>query len=242
MPRPAPKWRTGLVVAAVAVPAGAAASPAHAGPAPRQELAALLSSHRVASSPGGRWSRAPAIRSRRPITLGQTVLPVVGHSRATDGAKWLRVMVPGRPNGRTGWIRARGTVRTATSWRLVVSTSRRRVLAYHRDRLARSFTAIVGKPSTPTPRGRFFVEESVRMQPGSPGGPFALALSARSDVLQEFEGGPGQIALHGVDDLGGTFGTASSHGCVRLSGRAIRWLAARISPGVPVTIAAVSTF
>ena len=29
------------------------------------------------------------------------------------------------------------------------------------------------------------------------GGPYALATSARSNVLQEFEGGPGQIALHG---------------------------------------------
>ena len=42
------------------------------------------------------------------------------------------------------------------------------------------------------------------MAAGEPGGPFALALSARSDALQEFEGGPGQIALHGRDLLGGT--------------------------------------
>ena len=74
------------------------------------------------------------------------------------------------------------------------------------------------------------------MLPGSAGAPFALALSARSDVLQEFEGGPGQIAIHGVGSLGGTPGTAVSHGCVRLANRDIRWLAARIAPGVPVTI------
>jgi lipoprotein-anchoring transpeptidase ErfK/SrfK len=100
----------------------------------------------------------------------------------------------------------------------------------------RTLPAIVGKPSTPTPGGRFFVEESVRMLPGHPGGPFALALSARSNVLQEFEGGPGQIAIHGVENLGGTMGTAASHGCVRVSNRSSRWLAARIAPGVPVTI------
>jgi hypothetical protein len=64
-------------------------------------------------------------------------------------------------------------------------------------------TAVVGAPSTPTPQGRFFVEESVRMPAGEPGGPFALALSARSNALQEFEGGPGQIALHGLANLGG---------------------------------------
>ena len=74
------------------------------------------------------------------------------------------------------------------------------------------------------------------MLPGAAGAPYALALSARSDVLQEFEGGPGQIALHGIANLGGTIGTAVSHGCVRLANRSITWLAARISAGVPVTI------
>jgi lipoprotein-anchoring transpeptidase ErfK/SrfK len=125
---------------------------------------------------------------------------------------------------------------TKTSWQLVVRTSKRRVLVYQHGRLVRAFAAIVGKPSTPTPHGQFFVEESVRMLPGSPGAPFALALSARSNVLQEFEGGPGQIAIHGVGNLGGSPGTAISHGCVRLADRSIRWLAARLAPGVPVTI------
>lgn len=225
---------TGLLVAAAAMSAGA--STASASPAPRQELAALLGSQRVAAVPGGIGTNSGRLRGQRPITLGQTVVPVVGHDTTAAGAKWLKILVPGRPNGRTGWIRKRGTVGTTTRWHLVVSRARRRVLVYRGGRLARSFTAIVNASATPTPRGRFFVEESVQMLPGRPGGPFALALSARSNVLQEFEGGPGQIALHGVDNLGGTFGTASSHGCVRLTGTAIRWLAARISPGVPVTI------
>jgi lipoprotein-anchoring transpeptidase ErfK/SrfK len=55
-------------------------------------------------------------------------------------------------------------------------------------------------------------------------------------VLQEFDGGPGQIAIHGVMNLGGTPGTAVSHGCVRLDNHNIRWLAARIMTGTPVTI------
>ena len=74
------------------------------------------------------------------------------------------------------------------------------------------------------------------MLPGAAGAPFALALSARSNALQVFEGGPGQIAIHGVANLGGMLGTAISHGCVRLANRSVRWLAARIGPGVPVTI------
>ncbi|MEA2144122.1 MAG: hypothetical protein QOI64_2552 [Solirubrobacteraceae bacterium] len=145
-------------------------------------------------------------------------------------------MVPGRPNGSLGWIAQRGTELTTTRWHLVVKTSTRRVLAYRDGHVARSFQAIVGKPSTPTPLGRFFVEESIRLVPDGPGAPYALALSARSTVLQEFEGGPGQIAVHGLANLGGTLGTAISHGCIRLATPSIQWLAARIRPGVPVTI------
>ena len=94
----------------------------------------------------------------------------------------------------------------------------------------------MGKPTTPTPQGEFFIEESVLMQPADVGAPFAFALSARSDVLQEFDGGPGQIALHGLANIGGVPGTAVSHGCVRLDSDTMRWLAARIDPGIPVTI------
>ena len=230
---------TGVMVAALAA-TGAAATPsagARQAPVvrPTQELATLFASHKVRSAPNARAPRVGTVRASRPITGGRTILPVI--ARATRGrAHWLKVRIPGRPNGGNGWIAKRGTVVRTTSWSVVVRTSRRRVLVYRLGRLVRSFPAVVGKPSTPTPHGRFFVEESVRMLPGSAGAPFALALSARSDVLQEFEGGPGQIAIHGVANLGGTPGTAVSHGCVRLANRSISWLAARIAPGVPVAI------
>ncbi len=232
------------VMAAMIVVAAAAAGAASAPSAsvrkaqvvqPRQELAMLLTPHRVVSSPNRR-SKVGAIHALRPITGVRTVVPVVGHATTTDGVNWLRVLVPGRPNGRKAWITGRGTVPRKTGWHLVVRTSARRVLAYFHGGLVRSFAAIVGKPSTPTPHGQFFVEERLRVGAGMPGGPFALALSARSDVLHRFEGGPGQIALHGIANLGGTLGTAVSHGCVRLGNRSIRWLAKRIAAGVPVTI------
>ena len=218
---------------------GPAAS-AVARPAPTvgrtQALAVLLTSHEVVAAPGSRRPSAATVSPARPITGGQTVLPVLASALAAGGARWLRVMLPGRPNGSTGWIEQRGTEPATTDWRIVVKTASRQILVYRRGRLLRTFAAIVGKPSTPTPHGRFFVEESVRMLPGAVGAPFALATSARSNVLQEFDGGPGQIALHGLDNVGGQLGTAASHGCVRLADGTVAWLAARISPGVPVTI------
>jgi lipoprotein-anchoring transpeptidase ErfK/SrfK len=118
----------------------------------------------------------------------------------------------------------------------VVDLSERRVTVYRRGRPVRSFLSVVGAPSTPTPQGSYFVEETVLLRGGQVGGPYALAMSARSYVFQEFAGGPGQIAVHGVWKVGGTMGTAASHGCVRLDTAAITWLGERIGPGVPVTV------
>ena len=104
-------------------------------------------------------------------------------------------------------------------------------------RLVKSYRVVVGAPASPTPSGRFFVEENIAEPSNFPGAPYALATSARSEVFTEFDGGPGQVALHGVGGgLGGTPGTAESHGCVRFTTPAITWLAARIYPGTPVTI------
>jgi L,D-transpeptidase-like protein len=215
-------------------PAAGAASP-HRAPPAEQRLAVLLSAHRVHRAAGAHSPVVSDISSARPITGESTTLPVIGRT-VRHGTAWLDVKLPGRPNGSSGWIAAQGTRPSSTGWHLIVSLGGRTVTVYRHARVVRRFAVVVGKPSTPTPSGRFFVEETLRMPASEPGGPFALALSARSDALQEFEGGPGQIALHGRDLLGGTLGAAESHGCMRLATASIVWLAERIGPGVPVTI------
>jgi lipoprotein-anchoring transpeptidase ErfK/SrfK len=196
-----------------------------------QTLAALVSTHEAYSKPTGASAHLGVVQAERPITEEQTVLPVLG----VEGT-WLRVRLPGRPNSHTGWIKSQGTVTHTTAWHLVIKTSTRRVIVYHQGRPIRVFPAVVGKPSTPTPHGEFFIEESIQLKPTDVGAPFALALSARSDVFQQFMGGPGQVALHGLDNVGGDLGSAESHGCVRLADSAMRWLVYRVGPGVPVTI------
>jgi lipoprotein-anchoring transpeptidase ErfK/SrfK len=202
---------------------------------PVQELAVLLSSHAYSSSLGPNPVRTGTVAASGPLTGVQTVLPVVGHRISDDGTEMLRVMLPGRPNSSEGWIEKKGTQTDETPWRIIVSTSARRVYVYRNGRRARSFTAIVGKHATPTPHGAFFVEESISMR-GAAGGPYALALSARSNVLHQFGAGPGQIGIHGLQNLGGHLGSAESHGCVRVANRSIGWIAARVGPGAPVTI------
>jgi hypothetical protein len=201
-----------------------------------QELAVLLTAHGAHREPAAGSPQVLFVPADRPITGEQTTLPVIGHATGTGGVQWLQVMLPGRPDGSTGWIAQDGTRALMTGWRILVDLATRRLRVYRDGHTVRTFEAIIGKPSTPTPTGQFFVEETVQMPVGHPGGPYALALSARSNVLQKFEGGPGQIAIHGLEDLGGTLGAAESHGCVRLATASIDWLAAHIDPGTPVKI------
>ena len=225
----------GIVAAlgcALSAPAGVAAASPPAG----QPLVVVTSDHAARTAPSAQARRIETVDSRRPLTGTRTVLPVLGQATGGNGASWLRVRLPGRPNGHAGWISAHRTKRTVTPWQIAVDLSERRVTVYRGGRARRHFRAVVGKPSTPTPRGTYFVEEALALSRSDSGGPFALATSARSNVYEEFEGGPGQIGIHGTANLSGRPGTAVSHGCIRLRTRAITWIARRIGAGVPLVI------
>jgi lipoprotein-anchoring transpeptidase ErfK/SrfK len=198
-----------------------------------QEVVEVLAPQQAHSKPTAHSKALGMVPARTPITGERTALPVIG-----TYAQWLLVRLPGRPNGHTGWINEHATAITVTAWHLVVDLSSRTVTVYHAGRSVRVVKAVVGKPSTPTPSGDYFVEETLALKASDVGAPFALALSARSNVLQDFEGGPGQIALHGLLHVGGVPGTAASHGCVRLDNATMAWLSGRMSPGTPVTIQA----
>jgi lipoprotein-anchoring transpeptidase ErfK/SrfK len=171
----------------------------------------------------------------------RTSLPILDHMTDPEGRAWLKVRLPGRVFHRktpppTGWITAFDTKISQTAYHLVLSLRTRSLHVYRDGARVRTFKVIVGKPSTPTPKGEFFVEEGMRLPKSHVGYPYALATSARSHVFKEFMGGPGQIAFHGVKNVGGTMGTAVSNGCIRMTTSAIMWLAARITAGVPLTI------
>ena len=127
----------------------------------------------------------------RPLTRQQTALPVVDAQNDQAGHRWLRVRLPGRPNGRAGWIRAGSARLVSSPWRVVVVRSRREAVLLQDGRIVERLRVVIGKPATPTPRGQFFVVEHVAQADGSPLGRWALATSAHSNVLQEFDGGPG---------------------------------------------------
>jgi lipoprotein-anchoring transpeptidase ErfK/SrfK len=102
------------------------------------------------------------------------------------------------------------------------------------DAVVREYPVATGTGGTPTPHGSFYLTEL--LAPSNPGyGPYAFGLSAFSDVLSSFGGGPGQIGLHGTDDAA-SIGNAASHGCVRMTNDDITALARLLPLGTPITI------
>jgi lipoprotein-anchoring transpeptidase ErfK/SrfK len=231
--------RLRLLIAAVAAVAAtiSAGSAAGAIQVPvNQRLAVILVAHQAYASPDLDSRVVQVVPATTPITHEQTVLPVLGHHRGPQGVTWLLVRLPGRPNGHSGWIRGPGTRESHTAYAIVVDLRHRQVSVYRRGAVVKKFSVVVGRPSAPTPTGSYFVEESLQIIPGYPGGPYALALSARSNVYSEFDGGPGQIAFHGIYGIGGVPGTAVSHGCVRVDSGDMAWLGTHIRNGVTVRI------
>jgi lipoprotein-anchoring transpeptidase ErfK/SrfK len=227
---------------AAAVACSAVAATGHAAPTASREgtvtIARLVVATPVRADPRGSSRLVTTIAAVRPLTRQQTALPVIEEAHDGTATHWLKVRLPGRPNGRTGWIRA-GSARLASSpWRVVVIRARREAVVLKDGKIFERLRIVIGKPATPTPRGDFFVIEHVVQTGGSPLGRWALATSAHSNVLQEFDGGPGQIALHGrrgplaLDPLG----TAASHGCVRFDNAAIDRLSRLLPNGTPIEI------
>lgn len=169
-------------------------------------------------------------------------LLVVAQPRVARGRCWLRVRLPSRPNESAGWINADRVVLERTPWRIVVSTARRTLTLLRAGKVLRVLSVVVGKPSTPTPDGLFAVWWAIPSNPGNFVGSWVLELTAHSDVLQQFDGGDGTVAIHGRGgaSLQDPLGSARSHGCVRLSNDTIDWLVRTIGPsrlpGTPVQI------
>lgn len=163
---------------------------------------------------------------------------LVLRSALVDGERWLLVRLPERPNEDAGWIRADLTQVSTTPWRILVSTGEAKVTVERSGHPVASFSAVVGKPSTPTPTGLFAIDEPIRQPAGSELGPWALFLTAHSRVLDDYGGGPGRIAIHGragpllVDPLG----SKRSHGCIRVPNARVRWLSRIAVDGTPVEV------
>jgi hypothetical protein len=160
-------------------------------------------------------------------------------TRAFAGKTWLRVALPDRPNGSSGWIREDFVRLSTTPWRVTLNRAEHMVTVYRYGLKQRSFSSVIGAPATPTPSGLYAIYEKLA-QPNPAGflGPWALHLTAFSDVLLNYGGGPGRVAIHGRDgaSLADPLGSSRSHGCIRIDDANVIWMAQVIPLGTPVLI------
>ncbi len=127
----------------------------------------------------------------------------------------VRVLLPMRPNGASGWVRTSDVRLVPQPERIVVDLSSRTLRRYVGDRLVDRFRVGVGASSTPTTTGTFYVWVRVAQpNPSGPYGAFALGLSGFSRVLRDWPGG-GRLAIHGTP-FASNRGQAVSHGCIRV--------------------------
>jgi lipoprotein-anchoring transpeptidase ErfK/SrfK len=149
---------------------------------------------------------------------------------------WVQAYIPVRPNETTAWMPANDVTISFVDTHIVVNLAARQLTLY-RDNLPVFQSPVApGAPDSPTPTGSFFVAYIVKLtDPGGPYGPYALGTSAFSNTYFSFEGGPGQVGIHGTDQPW-VIGTYASHGCVRLPNANITTLATQLVPGTPVEI------
>ena len=148
---------------------------------------------------------------------------------------WYRVQLPIKPNGAIGYVRARGLEVQRVTTRIEVDVSARRLTFFRKGRRVLASAVAVGAPATPTPTGRFYVNQRlVPADPEGPYGPGAIGISAFSNVLTGWaQGGP--VAIHGTNEPW-SIGHDVSNGCIRLPNPTLERLFRLAVAGTPVII------
>lgn len=191
------------------------------------------------------YSRPPGSKPRPMRWVSPSEAPwllIVAGARSADHRCWIRVRLPWRPNNAAGWLDAASVLLRQTPWRIAVSTGRRTLTLFHAGASVRTIRVVVGKPSTPTPDGLFAIAWAIRWHPNDFLGSWVLTLSAHSNVLRAFDGGDGNVGIHGRGgaSLLDPIGSALSHGCIRLANDSIDWLVHKVGrdqlSGTPVHV------
>ena len=135
-----------------------------------------------------------------------------------------------------GWVPKKSVHLLKNPYRIQVRLRAHRLVLWKSDHVVLRTKTVVGKASTPTPTGMFFVTDLLRPHdPNGSYGPYAFNLSAHSRVFFHFAGGDGVVAIHGTD-APWLLGQSASHGCVRVRNAVIRRLARVLPLGTPVLI------
>jgi L,D-transpeptidase catalytic domain len=181
-------------------------------------------------------ARVAVLKQFRSDFRPQFVLALDAVRTRSGKAAWYRISVPGRPNGRTGWVRAQALELRPVKKRLIIFRGARRFEFWHGSRLVRRGKVAVGARGAETPLGLFYVTD--KFNPAiDPDwailGAYAFETSAYSK-LSDWPGG-GIVGVHGTP-WPHLLGQAVSHGCIRLHNDDITFLRNRVPLGTPVKI------
>jgi lipoprotein-anchoring transpeptidase ErfK/SrfK len=223
------------VLAALAVPLAASAGPSRSdvSPPPAVVGAGTINVKRleVHAQPTPGATVVATLPDFRPQDYRPSVV-LATQQRATGGG-WFKISIPGRPNGRFGWVRASDVDLRPMAWQVVVKLDERKLELWHGDKLDHTAKVAIGARGMETPTGLYYV--TMRFKPVRQTflGTFAFETSAYSK-LSEWPGG-GVVGLHGTWQPQ-LLGQAVSHGCIRLANETANYLRDRIPLGTPIRI------
>lgn len=155
---------------------------------------------------------------------------------AENQGEWLKVWLPKRPNGSQGWVKASDVTLESTDYKVVVDVPGYTLTLFDGDEVVLEVPVGTAQETYPTPAGTYFITDL--LQPPDPDtvyGTYAYGLSGYSEVLTSFNGGNGQLGIHGTNKPE-SIGQQDSHGCIRLNNADIEKLVPLLPLGTPVEI------
>jgi lipoprotein-anchoring transpeptidase ErfK/SrfK len=154
----------------------------------------------------------------------------------SNESDWQEVLLPVRPNGSIGWVRNQDVSLAAHNYRIRVDLADFRLRVLERGITIFDTVAGVASNNSPTPGGRYYLTELLApTAPDTVYGSFAYGLSGFSETFETFNGGPGQLGIHGTNSPE-SLGTAVSAGCIRLHDDDVARLVTFLPLGVPVVV------
>jgi lipoprotein-anchoring transpeptidase ErfK/SrfK len=176
-----------------------------------------------------------------------STVPQVFLVKQQRSSGWVQVLLPVRPNGSTGWVKASDVTLTANPYRISVALGAHTITVNKGNEVIYTGPVAVGatdpplpdvgKP-TPTPTGDYYLRVLLQApDPNTVYGPYAYGLSSHSDALDTYAGGDAEVGIHGNDDAS-VLGKNITHGCIRMDNAAITMLAKQLPLGTPVSVTA----
>lgn len=153
----------------------------------------------------------------------------------SKSGKYGKVIVPYTMNPRPGWIRLTGLKKSYSTYAVDVDLSKHRLTLSKFGHPVMRVPVATGKPSTPTPPGKYHVADRWTSSPSGPLGSFVFALSGLQINYPGASSGLFIMAIHGTNNPA-TLGQSVSAGCVRVSNKVVERLIPILRIGTPVTI------